>query len=116
MPDGKMYHKSCIYHHDTEFKIEGSTPYTENGSEELPPCEYEPRVMKKDGEVKGLQYYSDWSVYAQTVQETNKFSKMSSKCTTPLRILVGQLASTKSFASLLNFSRFMLRPTSLQVG
>ena len=23
MPDGKMYHKSCIYHHDTEFKIDG---------------------------------------------------------------------------------------------
>lgn len=74
MPDGKMYHKSCIYHHDTEFKIEGISESTqvltkenEAGvltSEELAPCAYKPRVMKNEGELEDLQYYSDWSVYA----------------------------------------------------
>ena len=74
MPDGKMYHKSCIYHHDTEFKIDGISESTqvltkENAageltSEELTPCAYEPREANKEGEVENLQYYTDWAVYA----------------------------------------------------
>jgi len=56
MPDGKMYHKSCIYHHDTDFKVGGVsesvqtlTKENEHGeltTEELAPCAYESRKMK----------------------------------------------------------------------
>jgi len=47
MPDGKMYHNSCIHHHDYEFKVDrlltGSllTTKNEDGHLEqnwLPPC------------------------------------------------------------------------------
>ena len=73
MPDGKLYHKSCIHHHDSDFKVERvsnsvsivtSEKEGELYTEELPACSYQPRAMKKEGEVKNLQYYSDWSVYA----------------------------------------------------
>lgn len=49
MPDGKMYHKSCIYYHDTEFKIENVSEDVQTltkemdgvlTTEELPRCEY----------------------------------------------------------------------------
>ena len=70
MPDGKMYHISCIHHHEDEFKVQrlemGSilSKKNKNGhlyQEWLPPCEYKPKMKEH---VKNLGHYSDWSVYA----------------------------------------------------
>jgi hypothetical protein len=88
MPNGKMYHKSCIYHHDSDFKIDNIsvdiqtlTKEKENGdllTEELPKCEYETRQMRHSEENESFfqnpEYYSDWAVYADTTDVKNQFS------------------------------------------
>lgn len=53
MPDGKLYHKSCVHLHDSDFKVErlsdAKTLVTsgENEAEEMEACPYEPRKMVK---------------------------------------------------------------------
>jgi hypothetical protein len=73
MPDGKLYHKSCVHLHDSDFTVErlsdAKTLVTsgEDEAEEMEACPYEPRKMvasEKDSFLGDLTYYSDWSVYA----------------------------------------------------
>ena len=51
MPDGKLYHKSCVHLHDDAFTVErlsdAKTLVTsgENEAEEMEACPYEPRKM-----------------------------------------------------------------------
>ena len=89
MPDGKLYHISCIHHHDDDFKVQklftGSllTKKNSEGHVEqnwLPPCQYKPKMQEKD---ENLGYYSDWSVYAQMAETVKNFSEMSSVWTVP---------------------------------
>ena len=81
MPDGKLYHTSCIHHHEDNFRVDrlmtGSLLSKTNGEGHmeqtwLPPCPYKPRmqeVEKKDE--NNLGYYSDWSVYAQWLNQSS---------------------------------------------
>ena len=94
MPDGKLYHISCIHHHDDDFKVEkmftGSLLTKKNSEghveqEWLPPCQYKPKektpeMIEKEN---NLGYYSDWSVYAQMAETEKLFSEMSSVWTVP---------------------------------
>ena len=69
MPDGKYYHQSCIVHHeDFHFNIDT----TQND-----PCKFKPRNA-----ASLANYYSDWSVYAQTAT-TSTFTSMTSTWKVP---------------------------------
>jgi len=82
MPDGKLYHRSCIHHHDEEFHVDlidgGSMVTTDEGSEWLPECQHKPKMK----EAPKVSYYSGWSNYAQQASSKN-YSKMSSVWNVP---------------------------------
>ncbi len=69
MPDGRAYHASCVHHHGAGFHAErlpgGRTRVA--GTDTLPPCPFPAYDPVLTAAVEGpSQYYSDWSVYAQT--------------------------------------------------
>ena len=65
MPNGKLYHKSCIHIHDDHFTVESVVEGSIINGELYEPCKYEPREQVLDHPIdEGLTYYSDWSVYA----------------------------------------------------
>ena len=65
MPDGRLYHYSCV-HRQEDGVVPGS----------LPPCPHAPRQARAADE-SGVNYYSDWAVYAQ-MTSPNGVSLMSS--------------------------------------
>jgi hypothetical protein len=88
MPDGKFYHKACVHHHDETFHADTlpngrGTKLTKNGiSSILPPCPFPVRSRHEQYHVQGKDsYYSDWSVYAQTVAQ--EYTYMNSTWTVP---------------------------------
>lgn len=64
MPNGREYHSSCVYHHETSVLED---------VKDLKACEHESR----------LGYYSDWSVYAKAVELKNHFSSLSATWVVP---------------------------------
>ena len=72
MPDGFMYHKSCVHHHIEHFEVErlpeGRGTHVVGG-DSFGPCPFDrvpaKAVLASTGP-ENLKYYSDWSVYAQT--------------------------------------------------
>ena len=74
MPDGKLYHVSCVHHHEQNFHVEhiegdGSTVVKEDGTKTfLPPCAYPTRTRTNE-----VSYYSDWSVYAETTSDSTGY-------------------------------------------
>ncbi len=75
MPDGRMYHSDCVHHHNSHFTSEEIEKYD--------PCPH-PSYSKSLADDVNLtaSYYSDWSVYAQTVHKSG-FAFMSSTWTVP---------------------------------
>lgn len=86
MPNGYWFHDSCIHRHNDSFNVEVlDSGFSIVDGVRLPPCPYKPRrdanearAMTKLGR---LNYYSDWSVYAQAVN--SNFSTLSSSWTVP---------------------------------
>ena len=87
MPDGREYHVSCIHHHDTAFHVtrlsdERTHLKYANGTENtFTKCPFPSRPR---GETSSdLQYYSDWSVYAESVHTDGLFGSFESTWTVP---------------------------------
>lgn len=84
MPDNRWYHVSCVHHHQDDDGQE-----KKDIGKDLGPCPYrskssfdvEAEVVDDEG---ALQYYSDWSVYAQTTT-TEEFTRMVSTWTVPAK-------------------------------
>ena len=76
MPDGKLYHKSCIHYHDDEFQVESVDEGSLVNGELFEACPYETREQEVQDE--NVSYYSDWAVYAQMAEKRRLFSEMSS--------------------------------------
>lgn len=77
MPDGKLYHKSCIHIHDDHFNLERVDGGSMINGQLHEPCKFEPRMQVREQlDENDLTYYSDWSVYAQMVEKTKRFSEM----------------------------------------
>ena len=73
MPNGKLYHKSCIHIHDNHFTVESVDEGSIINGELYEPCKYEPReqvLENQQMDESDLTYYSDWSVYAQMAEPT----------------------------------------------
>eukprot|EP01079_Euglenida_sp_SAG-EU17-18_P003184 gene3184-3708_t len=94
MPDGRLYHRTFVHHHGHGFTymalcdgmaaVEGGPP--------LLPCLHQSRPLRAHQPPMDLgtplqqaQYYSDWSVYAQTTSPTlSPFTGMVSTWQVPL--------------------------------
>jgi len=80
MPDGRLYHSSCIHAHESHFDIgiESNT---------LGPCPFPTRTATLRPTIvdsSSPSYYSDWTVYAQVANDAG-FSKMTSSWIVPAK-------------------------------
>ena len=71
MPDGRLYHRTCIHAHDLPKHVDLAA---------LGPCP-QPRREAARGQVES-GYYSDWVAYAQ-IESSNGFRHVASAFTVP---------------------------------
>jgi len=104
MPNGMFHHISCIYQWEDHFSLAThpsgiQTVTTATAEHKIEPCAFKPRSQEQmtaqsahtlppdlvnvSAPSPPLSYYSDWSVYAQTVAEGSNFSSMSSSWVVP---------------------------------
>lgn len=94
MPGGMEFHSSCIHQYTEDFHVDvisGVVTMANGSTTTHPPCAFPPRqaIAQEARETSNqpippLGYYSDWSVYAQTVYEAG-YGMMSNDWTVPVK-------------------------------